>query len=224
MASRASIVEGRMQAYGKSSAEARAKIDAKVGMITVDLLTQNQGRFTGLQKSQNISIVSGTRRYKLNADFNTARETFNELDSDGNPDSECRVINKAQLLKRLRQGRYSGVRLAWIEEDKDGADGPGKYLVLGADPTESTTYEFDYYRKPTENDTELISNTYILETGVDANMPEFDPQADYKLTIYLKMRDGFREDPELTQPNLHFTPCDRAIRHNKRMHDIGGGG
>ncbi len=224
MASTDVIVEELMREFGKSSSNIRMRIEEKVGDIVVDLLTQNDGRFKSLEKTQTISIVVGTKEYRLPVDFNTAKKTFYEVNSDGNIIEECSIVPKANIHRRKMEGRYAGYRIGRIQHFDSHEDGRGMYLVLADESPENTTFEFDYYRMPTKTDTDLIRSPDIIKTGVRKSFPEYNINANYDLEIYLRMKSGFKENPEKFNTTITINPSRRAGSHNRSMRDIGNGG
>lgn len=223
MASISRIVQDMMLEAGKSSADVRRLIEAKAGEVAVSLLSQNDGRFRHLEKTQTISVLEDVRTYKLNGDFNTARETFVEVNSDGEYVAECACVSKNEVYKRLQEGAYAGGRIGYIKEDKTGSSGPGKYLVLAGDPAEDTTYEFDYYRKPTEADIDAITNEEIVKNGIRAGMPQYFDRPDYYAIIYERQKSGFREHPEKTVKHIRIRPAARLRAFNRRQYNYGKG-
>lgn len=224
MASPAKIVQDLMDEFGKTAPTVRARFESIVGEITVDLLSQNEGRFKDLEKSTSLSIVTTTRQYRLPADFNTVKHTFYEVNSDGEFVAECAIVPKADVHRRLEQGRYAGYRLAYIQELKSHADGPGKYLILAGDADEAMTFELDYYRIPLETDTSVIRNESILKRGVRSRLADMNPLVRIDLDIYERMKLGFKEDVRKHVTHLSIAPPRKAIKTNKYLHKIARGG
>ena len=225
MASRQVVVFEMKQEFGKDTPAALALIDQRVGDVTVDLLSQNEGRFRGLSMSATLTFSSGETSQKLPGDFNAIKETFSQVDSEGKFIAECMVLAKSAVHRRLVENRYAGFRLAYINRNVDPTGVPGHYLVLAAPPDEETYYEVDYYRIPTGNDTDIITNVDIVKEGVRSKSPDFvgAQMATYHNEVYLRMRQGFREEPEKVVTNIVTEPPRRVARHNQRMHRIGGG-
>lgn len=225
MATRAQIVQELLTEFDKNTPAAATKIDLKVGDITLELLNLNGGRFKDLERSTTLTLVSGTTEYLLPDDFNTAKKTHSEVDSEGKFIAECTVVSKAAVHRRIAEGQYRGYRIGYIAELAT-ADIPGKYLILGADPEETTYWEFDYYRTPTKEDTDIIRNIDILKDGVRAGLPEFvGPQmAVIYQGKYEREKQGFREDPEKNLTQIQTQPARRVGRHNQKMQRIGQGG
>lgn len=223
MASRAFIVDGLLRETGKTSPAVRADIDRKVGEITLELLSQNDGRFKGLEKTQVISVVADTQQYKLNADFFTAKKSFHEVDSDGNFVAKLSIVSKSELFNRKTEDAYAGIKLGYIEFLTSGPSGRGYYMHLGADPTDTATYHFDYYREPTTADTDIIRKIVILQHGVRASLPQYFENAEYEAGIYVRRLQGFKESPDINVTDAMITPNPRIAKHNQRMHKIGQG-
>ncbi len=223
MASRAFIVDGLMREAGKTSPKVRGLIDLKVGEITLELLSQNSGRFRGLEKTQAISVVANTQQYLLNADFFTAKKSFHQVDGDGNFMARLSIVSKTELFDRKSAKAYSGIALAYIEFLEYGPNGRGFYLHLGTDPTGTATYHLDYYREPTTADTDLIRKVTILQHGVRASLPQYFVNAEYEAAIYIRRLQGFKESPDTHITDAVVTPNPRIAKHNQRMHDIGQG-
>jgi len=221
MSSKATIVQRLMDEFGKDSQAARQQIEQAVGEITVDLLSQNQGRFLGLEKTLSITINNTDTEYRLPADFNTAKKTFYEVNSDGDYIAECMCLSKSEVQNRMSEGAYSGYRLAYIRRNILGASGRGDYLVIADAPDETKYFEFDYYREPTENDTDVIRNDHIVMTGARGLLPQFVDmdRAAYQTGIYSRMRDGFREHPEKRKTKRIMLPSKRIGNHNRRMYE-----
>lgn len=224
MATSAHIVQSLMDEFGKTSSAARGQIEAWVGGITVDLLSQNDGRFSKLKKSQSITIAVDTREYKINSDYNTAHKNFYQVDSDGDFTRRLTVVSEAEILERKQQDKYAGIKMAYVEYQTDGDDGPGYYLVLGEDPDAAGYYKFQYYRKPTERDTDLILNPEIVKMGVRGSANQYNPHSEIDMATYMRMRSGFSERPGKHIKSMTVRPH-RGIRtHNRNMQTIGKGG
>lgn len=223
MPSKAAIASEIMVEFGKSDSQTAARVEQKVGDITIDLLSQNQGRFKGLEKTQSISIESGTSEYKLNTDFNSAKEQFYEVNSSGIVVAECTLTTSREINRRIVEGETVTHRMCFIKYYDSHDSGKGVYLVLAEEPTESATYEFEYYRKPTVEDTDIIRNTEIIKLGTRAGFPEFNPKAAYELGIYERRKEGFKEEPEKYNPKMVVKPSRRTSKFNRIMRTIGGG-
>lgn len=226
MASRPVIVADMLREFGKDTPAAMAKIDQIVGDVTIDLLSQNEGRFKKLSRSATLTFVTDQIETILPADFNSIKQTFAEVDSEGKFIAECHVLAKAAVFRRLAEGRYAGYRLAHIEEQTDDVNGPGYYLVVADAPSETKYFSLDYYRKPTGNDTDIITNVDAIKNGIRSRVGEWigKDQSSYYQEIYFRMRSGFAEEPEKTVTDIVTEPNRRVARHNQKMHNIGSGG
>jgi hypothetical protein len=212
-----------MEEFGKKSPDFRTRLELLAGNITVDLLSQNEGRFRGLDRTQLITAQSGDSRFRLNADFNTAKKTFFQVDSAGTFIAECALVSKAEIHRRIVEGRYSGYRLGYVVNDAEGEEEGLWYLVLAETPSDTTYYEFDYYRQPTSNDTHIIRNPEIIKQGIRSRLADINPNVQNDSITYERMRQGFIEDPEKYATNIDLLPPRRTMRHNAQMYDIGKG-
>lgn len=221
MASRAEITADLLEEFGKSSDAARAKIDRWVGDITVDLLSQNEGRFKGLKIDYHITVSTSEKAYKLPANYNSAIKDFVQLDSNGDFVDKLMIVSETTLWERRNQGYYAGAKLAYIAYLPDGDDGPGWYLILGDEPGAAGTYRFSYYRKPTANDTNVIINTNIIKEGVRSKAAEYYPNWSVSAGTYARMRQGFKEHPERHGVAPKVYPNLKTRQHNDMMYRIG---
>lgn len=225
MATKAQIVQQLMAEFSKTSSSARGRTETIVGEITVDLLNQNESRFDALSKSYSINLVAGTTKYKLPTDFKTAKTTFYETDSDSNYKAKCLCLSKSEVFRRIDEGAYTGYRLAYIERDVDGPNGRGDYLVFADDPDETKYIYFEYYRHPTEDDTDIIRNTHILKTGCRGGLPDLVPggpdRSSYYSAIYERMKMSFRDVSTKRTTARIMTPNIRTGQHNKKLYDLG---
>jgi len=224
MADTAQLLSELAREFGRTDQLAKTQIEAWIGEIVVDLLSQDEGRFKALEKTETISINTTDTEYLLPADFNTARKTFAEVDSEGNWVGDCVVVAKKRLHRHLKQGKYTGHRLTYIKQKAAVGGTPGFYLVLAAASATVTIFDFDYYRIPTANDAGLIRNPRIIKMGVRGQAIEFNPKADYHEAIYINMKKGFRDAPERYLTRLEMLPTRRIGRHNRNMKIYGGGG
>lgn len=171
MASNATIVKEMMDEFGKSSPEVQRRIQRVVDEVTIDILSNNEGRFRRLAKTATITVTSASKQYRLPHDFNTAKNYFNELDSDGEFVAERSIVSESMFYQRKGDADYTGSMWAMIETLQDHADGPGEYLILNALPDDTGYYKFPYYRKPVKNDTDIITNVRVVKSGVRAAFP-----------------------------------------------------
>ena len=224
MASTAQITEDLLIEIGRRGTAVTREVESAVRDTVVDLLEQAEGRFRGLEKTQTISIVSGTKEYKLNADFGTTKDSFAEYNSDGDFAGKVYIFTKSEVQNRLSESAPTSRRMGYIQFYESHASGRGSYLILSVEPTESVTFEFDYYRNPTPDDTDIIRNTSILKHGARGRLSKYFDDAEYNMGIFLRMRSGFRETPERVVTDMIITPSARTGTHNKLLHKAGAGG
>lgn len=225
MASKSRVVDTLLLDAGKTDPGTRGRIERKVGEITLELLTQNEGRFSGLSRSDQISILTTSTKYKMQPDFFAIAPTGAELDSDGEYVDTIIIVSKAEILGRKRDGAAYNARLCWIEKLQDGPNGRGWYLCLAADATADVTYEIDYFREPTENDVDEVADEALLKAGVRAGLPDLFPATyerdEYK---YLKRLPDHRESTGRFVTRIVMVPSKIAAKKNKLQHTIGRGG
>jgi hypothetical protein len=224
MASTAQIVEDILVEIGKRGTAVRRKVETAVNDTVVDMLQQNDGRFRGLAKTQTINVLADTVEYKLNADFNTAKDTFAEYDSDDEFVARVFVLTKSEIHNRLAEGAPVHRLMSYIEFYESHTNGRGNYLILSQDPTTTHIYKFDYYREPTPEDTDIIRKTAILKHGIRGRLPDYYEQAEYESAIYLRMLQGFRESAERFVTDMIITPPARIGANNDLSHKVGSGG
>ncbi|MDD5459031.1 MAG: hypothetical protein PHF37_06540 [Phycisphaerae bacterium] len=219
MASKAKIVQELMIEFGKTNPIVREEISRKVDEVVIDLLSQNQSRFKGLEATQQISLTTARKEYALKNDFASAQDTFYEVDSEGNYVAECNVISKKEIFRRRTEGGYAGYRLSYIERINNVWT-----LVLAEYPDQNLVVDFDYFRKPNEGDIDIIRNDSLIKDGVRGLLPQYCPRADYHQAIYEQRKTGFKEEPERYTTHMQTRPSRRIERYNRRMRDIGQGG
>lgn len=224
MASTAAIVQEVLTEFGRTDQVTAARVEQKVNDIVVDLLSQNEGRFKALEKTQTISILKDVTEYRLNVDFNTAKETFYEVDSDGEYKNDCVLTQKSEINRRKKESEEVNSRICYIKHYESHPSGRGVYLVLAEKPTEDTTYEFDYYRQPRAEDIDIIKKPSTIKMGVRSGFPDLNPKADYELAIYERRKSGFREKFIKYTPKMSVKPPRKAARFNRFMERIGQGG
>jgi len=223
MADKFRVVQELADEWGKSSPDVLAQIEAKVGEITIDLLSQNECRFAGLRKSTTQTITAGTTVYKLPYDFATIVKQTSVVDADGAFVAEFTFCDEKEFIRRLSLGGYATNRFAMIEYRVDGSDGPGWYMILGGDWDETGYLKIPYYRKPTADDTELIENETILKSGVRSQFPQFNLRAQMDAVEYMRRRSGFRENPDAITTSMQIKPSRRTQAKNRLQHKIGDG-
>ena len=224
MSTTTQIVDEVMRELGITGNINRTRVESACNETVVDLLSQNEGRFKGLEKSTTISITTGEKFYKLPVDFNAMKATFYEIDDDDEFIAQCAVVAKSEVIRRKSESRYAGERIAYVERRTDQAAGPGYYLVLADDPDDDTSFVLDYFRIPTQYDTDLIRNPTIVKRGVKGMVGVLNPLAHVDLEIYYRMRDGFKEEVRQLRTHIRTQPPRSAIRHNKKMRKIARGG
>lgn len=217
------IVDSLAAEFGKTGSQAKAKIEAWAGEVAVDLLSQDEGRFKLLEETEVISINTTDKEYMLPVDFNTAKETFIEVDDDGDYRADCAVVAKSRIHRAIAEGKYTGFRLTYIKKKEAIGSTPGYYLVLTSAATQATTFEFDYYRNATPNDIHIIRNASIIKNGVRGLATKFHGSAAYYAEIYRRQRQGFHDAPERYMTHLSIQPTRRIVRHNRQMKGYGGG-
>lgn len=223
MASKTKIVSDLMREIGKTKPSLRMRLEQTVGELTIDLLTQNGGTFKGLEERFTFTVSADQTQILLPADYNTpVRKGFYQVNSSGEFLAEANILSKSAVRRNIAEHAYSGHRLAYVDE-LDGDDGYGFYLVLAGAPAETVYFELDYYRAPTESDTGLIRNESILKDGVRGSHSGYWADAGYRMEIYRRRREGFRESPDRQNTRSRMVPSERTGQHNRRMRGIGRG-
>lgn len=223
MATTATILEELIAEIGKDSPLIRQKIESKIGDVVLEILSQNEGRFKALEKTQSISVLVDVTRYKLNSDFNTAKDTFYEVDSLGEFVARCHIVSKSDAFSRLADEGVVGPRICYVEFDSATAT-RGWYLVLTQKPKTAVTYKFDYFRTPATSDTDVIKKHAAIKHGVRGMSPEHFSNSQAEITIYVRMLSGIKESPDKWVTDAQVLPPARFVAHNQFMHKIGGGG
>lgn len=225
MASQAYIVQRILDRLGKRSMEVERRVETEIESITVDLLSQNEGRFTALENEQSFTFAADDLKKILPANFNTAGE-LTEVDSDGLYVAECTLTTRKQVRRDLStSGAYVGYRKAYIDElPASSSQSAGNYLILAAAPNETKYLLLQYFRKPTGNDTDKIRNWTLIELGVLGRMPvSLWEQAQGYMVAYEQAKLGFTEETDKTAPNRVTLPNPVIVNHNVRQHYIGRG-
>lgn len=225
MAIKTTIVNEIMSEFGKTDPVTRKLVDSKVDEIVIDLLSQNEGRFSGLEEKQTITVNTTDTEYKLNQNFNSIGADCVVLDSNNDYAGEFDVVSHKEYLKRkANAAQYPGYTYGRVEYLSGGRSGPGYYLILGDEVGEAFTLEFFYYRDATAFDITIIKNATIIKKGVKGGFSQFNPQYGTDMEIYFRMRSGFRENISKTTNQLIMRPSKKTQRFNANMHDIGRGG
>ncbi len=223
MATRAEITQEMMEEFGKSSPDVRVQVERVVGEITVDILSQNDCRFHRLSAKSRLTGVIGATSSKLPGDFAATKPTFREVDVDGEFVAEREICDENLFYGRMNDADYEGLKYSYVEYRPDGTSGPGDYLVFADAFTETTYFDFPYYRKPTPDDTDIILNIRAVKEGVRSAFPEYTAQAANSLVIYEKMKSGIGDSPILRATHLSMEPSKRVKKHNRFMRKIGRG-
>ncbi len=223
MASRDSIVQQMMDEFGKTSQVVRAKVERVVGEITIDILSNNFGKFRKLREVKDFDIRTTKRSYKLPGNFNSDSNQFYEVDSDGEVLREIEIVTEQRFFERKTDANYTGSIYAYIETKKSGTEGPGEFLTLNGLPSATGTFRMPYYRKPTVNDTDVITNERTLKEGIRSAFSEFVPDFQTKLVIYEKMKAGTIETPATRTTGMTLKPSKRQQQRNRNMYWIGKG-
>ncbi len=212
-----------MEDLGKTTPRVKARVDSLIGSLTIDLLSQGEGRHSGLRKRQDITLNLTRAEYKLFLDFNTPKSPMIEVNSDGIYIRKIDIVSEDEFFERQgNMALYPRETYARIEELEDGYDGKGYYLILGKIPTEVAYYRLSYYRRAMREDVDLIRNPTILEFGVKGLMPDLNINAQTDVGTYFNMRKGFKDDSgKLTTPM--FRNSRASQKHNRQMHRIGKG-
>lgn len=225
MATTLEIARALMQECGKTSPDVQRRFEAAIGDIVLELLGQNEGRFTSLRRRQDITLEIGKAEYKLNGDYNTAISPFIRVDIDGKFVRETDIVVDYEFYYRLAEsGHYPATSFARVEKLEAGPDGRGYYLILGAAATEEGYFRLFYYREPTLNDTDIVRKPEIIKHGVRGQFPEYWPDIALKeATIFERMKSGFRESISGRTTGMTTILPKKTRNHNKMMHDIGRG-
>jgi hypothetical protein len=224
MANRTTYVEQLCAEAGKSDPATKAEIDRKVGEIALEMLVQSEGRFAELARTQSISVTTVLTKYLLESDFFAAAQEHEILDSDGEFAGVCHIVAKGEILRRKNYDDEYDHQLAHIEFLQDGTGGRGWYLILALEPTAAYTYEFQYYREPTEDDVSVIKEESLLKAGVRAGLPTLFPNtAPVDAQKYYSKLGGFREDQTRYRGQIMVMPNLRTQNLNKLQHRIGRG-
>lgn len=223
MGSTQDIVDELMTESGKGSQAVRRRIETKVGEITIDLLSQHEGRFQGLMKTLSLTLTtSDNRRLKLPVGFNRI-QSLDRVNSDGVFIGSTTVAGKDEIRQMIEDGRTMSLLSAYIENvDSGSAAEIGWWLVFSGDPSETIYFELDYYRKPKPTDTHLIRNELIVKLGVRGYLHDLFPGDNQaELADYLGRRRGFRERHGRKRTRSVLRPSKSVARRNVFMHNIG---
>ena len=223
MADRSLIVTEIMEEIGKSSPQVRTEVDRIVGEVTLDILQQNDSRFRKLRKTYPLTVNTTDKEYKLPADFKTATKFFIQVDSAGEYVGQVEIVTESEFWRRKGDSQYGGNYYAKIEVLVSHASGAGEYLVFNALHEDTSYYEFPYYRKPTEHDTDIIENSTIIKEGVRGMLSKYIPTSTAHLTTYTRMKSGVRESPTERATGMAMMPSKVTRNLNRLLHKIGRG-
>lgn len=223
MASNSQLTQEIMDDIGKSSMQVRRNVQRLVGDITVDILSQNESRFTRLGKNETLTYTTDDIAKKVPGEFASARPVSLIIDSDEEFVAEIEVVTENTFFQRKGDVNYTGSVYAYIE-NRTGDQGPGEYLVLNASPSATLYIKFMYYREPLRTDTDIITNTMAVKEGVKGSLTSSDyPDTDKSMAIYMRMKPGIKESPTARSTHIAITPSPPTRRLNKQMHNIGRG-
>lgn len=226
MATAAEITQELMEEIGKMSPDVETSLLRAVEDVTVDLLSQNEGRFEGLRRRQEITIDSTKSQYRLNSDCNAVKSPCIRKNSSGTIVGEIDIITDDDYNYRVMEGttRYPANTFARTEYLENGSDGPGFYLVFSDELTDAGTLEVPYYRYAKETDTGLIRNTSIVKAGVRGRRPAYWPAVHYaEMGAYLRMRSGFKESPGKKKTKARVLLSKKKRQFNRRQDRIARG-
>jgi hypothetical protein len=223
MASNSQLTQEIMDDIEKSSVQVRKKVQRLVGDITVDILSQNESRFTRLGKNYTLTYTSSDTAQRVPSDFASARPVSLIVNSDDEFVAEIEVVTENAFFQRKGDVNYTGSIYAYIE-NRTGDQGPGEYLVLNASPSATLYIKFMYYREPLRTDTDIITNTMAVKEGVKGSLTrDTYPDSEKSMAIYLRMKPGIKESPTARSTHMAISPNPPTKRLNQRMHDIGRG-
>lgn len=223
MSTNAEMTEIMMDDIGKSSLQVRKRVTAAVGETTVDLLSQNDGRFRRLAKFTTITLNTTDTVYKLPSDFHTVKNIV-EQNADGDFLRKIEIVSDTEFHGRAGNTDYGGQYYCYIEYRRTGASGPGEYLILSEVRTATAYYKFSYYRVPTANDTDIIPNDSVLKEGVRSKLGNLAADARNSLLVYTQNKPNIIESVEHVTTGLVIKPSKKSQARNRQMRKIGQGG
>jgi hypothetical protein len=226
MASPEEIVAELMSEIGKSSPDVQKSLEDAVGDVTIDLLSQNEGRFEALRRDRTITIDTTKTQYKLPSDVNAVIDPAYRQDVSGETLTEINILgNEADYFYRVKNPtQYPASNFARVKYLDDGSEGPAYYLIFSSALTEAGSIVLEYYRHAKSTDTDKIRNKEIVKAGVRAKRGVYWPaDGTANITIYFRMREGFREDPTAKATRTLIMLPARKMRHNTRQWRIGRG-
>lgn len=223
MASVAQYVDELMAAYGKAGKDARDKFELSVGEVVLDLLLQNSSRFRRLERATTLTFVTGDDAEKLPSDFRSLKKPLTEREQDDKLIGPVEIVTDSEFIKRKGDAEYGGLIYAYIETRQTPT--PGEYLVLNGEPTKTRYFKFQYYRRPSPSDADIIENEGLVKEGVRAKRKDMvgAEQAANSLTLYLAMKKSMIEHPGQRATGMALRPSRKQQQLNKLMHRIGRG-
>ena len=226
MASRAQYVQELLDEFGVDTLAVRQELERVVGELTVDVLSQNDCRFTRLSKTESITLAASVKSVRLPFDFATAKKTFHQVDSGGDFVAERDIVSEREFFRRKGDSEYTGSTYAYIVTNPSDQTTPGDYLVFDTSSTSARYFRFPYYRRPTEDDSDIIRNLKVIKEGARAHFTQYVGQerAATALRIYLSIKSGIKESPETRTTGMRMLPNKQVQKNNRRNHRIGRGG
>lgn len=225
MASKSFILDSLLNECGKDSPQVREQMSEKIGEITLELLSRNDGKFFGLKKVTTLSITADeTTQFKLPADYHTISIDSCEVNvTTGAYIQDIHVLEKSDIRQRIRDRAHYDCHYGYIEKLEAGPTGRGYYLTLAVASTKVRSFEIEYFRRPTENDTDVISEYTLIERGVRAQYPSLFKTAKVDRAIYLNRLPRFVEKRRRNVTDSYVLPPKRIQRHNRNQHKRGAG-
>lgn len=226
MPSKAQAVNKLLIDAGRSDPDTRQRIERAVGEITLEMLSESDGRFSELERTTEIAVDTTTVDYKLPADFFASKDEHEIQDADGEFVGVFTIYPKDEILRRKRDGERLNARVCHIEFSESGYNGKGRgwYLRLGDESEAAYTYVLTYYREPTENDVSIIKDEAMLYAGVRGSLPRiFGEDAAVDLQKYLHKLPGYGEKASRFSGVIPRRPSYRRVKVNRLQHKIGKG-
>lgn len=224
MASKSFILDSLLNECGKDSPQVREQMSQKIGEITLELLSQNRGKFFGLKKVTTLSITADTTQFKLPADYHTISIDSCEVNvTTGAYIQDVHVLEKSDIRERIRESAHYDCHYGYIEKLEAGPEGRGFYLTLAVASTQVRSFEIEYFRRPTENDTDVIVEYTLIQRGVRAQYPSLFKTAEVDRHIYVARLPRFVEKRQRNVTGSYVLPPKRIQRHNKNQHRRGAG-
>lgn len=218
MASNAQLTAELMDEFDSVDPQVRQKVENHVGGATVDILLQNDSRFRRLKKYSTITLTETYDNYRLPSDFRSIAGRAIMVDANGLLIKRFEVVSSNLFFDRKTDPQYGGDDYAYIENRPDGRSGPGDYLVLNEAPDDTAYLKVFYYRKPTEQDTDIIEHTEAIKEYVRSQILPDGPK---HLVTYERMKSGIIETASEITTGLLLRPSKQQMEHNRRMREYG---